>query len=224
VSIYGDVLPFDVPDWTHLTVGPVSTAEGADFVRRWHYAGGGAGSCTHIGLYRGVQLVGTAAFGTPVSGDAAASVFGPEHQDRVMDLQRFVLVDEAPGNTESWFLVRALRAYKAERPQTWAVTSFADSSQGHRGVIYQATNAIYGGVRSAETQFVDSRGRLRANRMDGKRVSPAQAHAWGWEPVRRQGKHRYLFLTPDDRAHRRHLMRLLRWTPQPYPKRDEDAA
>jgi hypothetical protein len=225
------VLPYDLPEWDDLTVGPVGTREGSRFIARHHYAGGGGGNATCVGLYRGVELVGVAAFASPVSGDAAASVFGPDHYDRVMDLQRFVLVEEAPKNTESWFLVRALREYKRRRPETWAVTSFADATQGHLGTIYQATNAIYSGQGAATTQYIDQSGALRSNRstkVSGHGNFPgltrAQGAALGWIATRRLGKHRYLFLTPDDRAHRRELLRLVRWESQPYPKRTADIA
>jgi hypothetical protein len=219
VDYIADPLPFDEPDdWSSLVVGPVGTWEGSRFIARHHYAGGGGGSCTNVGLYRGMRLVGVAAFGGPVSGDAAASVFGQDYVSNVMDLQRFVLVEEAPKNTESWFLVRALREYKRLRPHTWAVTAFADSTQGHVGTIYQATNALYGGRSSLETQFRDGDGRLRSNRLRGKRVRVSDALARGWTPERRDAKHRYLVLTPDDRAHGRRLRRMVRWEQQPYPR------
>jgi hypothetical protein len=57
--------------------------------------------------------------------------------------------------------------------------------------------------------------------MDGRRVTRAAANEKGWLPVPTVGKHRYLFLLPNDRAHRRELLRLLRWESQPYPKRIE---
>lgn len=220
-ALVQDALPFDIPytwDKSCLQVGPISTNEASSFVSRWHYSGSGASRCRCVGLYRGLDLVGVAAYGSPVSLDAAGSVFGFEHVSRVMDLQRFVLVDEAPRNTESWFLVRSLRQLKAERPETWAVTSFADSTEGHRGVIYQATNAIYAGEVPPRTQYVDGDGRIRSDRMDGAHVGRADAAARGWRPIKRGLKHRYLFLTPDNRAHRRHLEQIVRWERQPYPR------
>lgn len=218
-------LPFDRPQaWgpSTLTVGPVVGREARAFIATHHYSGGGGLNTINVGLYHGMELVGVAAFGVPVSMDAAASVFGRDHADRVMDLQRLVLVDDAPRNTESWFIVRALRALKRERPSTWAVTSFADSTQGHIGTIYQATNAIYGGTGGAEMQFIDQHGRLRSNRMDGRRVTVADGADRGWTPIRRGHKHRYLFLTSDNRAHRRLLERTLLWERQPYPRADPD--
>ena len=220
-----DILPFDHPGWDDrgtLTVADVSTVEAVEFVSRWHYAGCGAGNSINAGLYCGMHLVGVAAFGVPISQDAAASVFGVAHAGHVWDLSRFVLVDEAPRNTESWFLVRALRHLKSARPSAWAVTSFADSTEGHIGTIYQATNAMYGGMTGVATQYVDQDGRLRSDRSNGRRITRRVADQRGWTPIRREAKHRYVFLLPDNRTHRRHLTRLLRWTGQPYPKREGD--
>ena len=216
-----EILPFDEPDgWSlaDLQVAPSTVPDAVQFIAEHHYSGGGGGNCITTGLYRGMRLVGVAAFGVPVSGDAASSVFGEEHQHRVMDLQRLVLVDDAPKNTESWFIVRALRDLKRRRPETWAVTSFADSTQGHVGTIYQATNAVYGGLGPSRIQFLDRTGRLRSDRLDGRKVTVEAAAEYGWTPVRRAGKHRYLFLTADGPAHRRTLIRSLRWTPMAYPK------
>ncbi len=201
-----------------LSVARVPTIEAVRFIAQHHYAAGGGSSCICAGLYAGYQLVGVAAFGIPVSGDAANSVFGSEHHHRVMDLQRLVLLDEAPKNTESWFIVRALAYLKRRRPETWAVTSFADSTQGHVGTIYQATNAIYGGLTGAGVAYVDRSGVLHSDRLDGRSVSADVAAARGWTRVRRAGKHRYLYLLPDDRRHRRDLERLLRWQRLCYPK------
>jgi hypothetical protein len=87
--------------------------------------------------------------------------------------------------------------------------------------IYQATNAQYAGLtdRGLRTQFVDNRGRLRSDRSHGRSLTVAEAAERGWVPVVRGKKHRYLFLTPDSRAHRRELASLVRWPNYPYPKR-----
>lgn len=224
MSRYSDPLPFDAPDWSskdNLTVGRVPTAVGADFIARHHYARGCGINVICFGLYRGARLEGVAAFANSASQDAAASVFGPEHTAHVRDLQRFVLVDEAPKNSESWFLVRALRMFKKHKPDLWAVTSYADTGYGHRGTIYQATNAIYSGTGTgggASWRFVDASGRMRSERQNGRTITRAEAIERGWSIHRATPKHRYVFLTPDGRSHRRQLISLLRWTSEPYPK------
>ena len=219
-----DILPFDEPttwDADTLSVAPVGRAEVIAFLARWHYTKGGGANTFNVGLYHGLRLVGVAAFGYPISMDAAASVFGPDDAEHVMDLGRFALVDEAPHNTESWFLVRALQTLKTRRPHIWAVTAFADPTEGHQGTIYQATNAIYAGCGAgSRTQYLDARGVLHSDRCNGHRVGLDEARQRGWSPVRRAAKHRYLLLMPDNKTHRRMLQKRLRWTSQPYPGRE----
>jgi hypothetical protein len=73
---------------------------------------------------------------------------------------RFVLLDECPGNSESWFLARCFDALLAAGVR--GVVSFADPvprrtasgalvMPGHVGTIYAATNAVYAGRASAST-------------------------------------------------------------------------
>lgn len=73
---------------------------------------------------------------------------------------RFVLLDECPGNSESWFLARCFDALLADGVR--GVVSFADPvprrtasgrlvMPGHVGTIYAATNAVYAGRATART-------------------------------------------------------------------------
>lgn len=77
-----------------------------------------------------------------------------------MECSRFVLLDECPGNAESWFLARCFDALLAEGVR--GVVSFADPvprrtasgllvMPGHVGTIYAATNALYTGRATART-------------------------------------------------------------------------
>ncbi|MCX5097633.1 hypothetical protein OOK36_55355 [Streptomyces sp. NBC_00365] len=73
---------------------------------------------------------------------------------------RFVLLDECPGNAESWFLARCFE--ELLNVSVRGVVSFADPVPrrtasralvlaGHAGTIYQATNAVYAGRATART-------------------------------------------------------------------------
>lgn len=202
-----------------LLVGPVDNTEARQFVIEHHYSRGIHNGPMCYGLYHDFELVGVCAFATPCSENVRRSFWGPEHVDAVTELHRLVLLDEVPKNAESYFIVRALRALKADRPHICGVVSFADESQGHVGTIYQATNAIYTGASSPATFYLDSDGRLRHPRQNGRNITPALAAERGWTPVRRAAKHRYVFLLPDNRTHLKALRRDLRLSPKPYPKR-----
>lgn len=152
-------------------------------------------------------------FATPCSENVRRSIFGPGHEDAVVELHRLHVQDGTPRNTESWFIARCLRLLVEDRPQTAAVVSFADPTEGHVGTIYQATNAIYYGKSRPATFFRDETGRLRHPRQNGKNIDGC---GLGWTPVRREGKHRYLWLV-GDRRKKAYYTKLLRVKPLPYP-------
>lgn len=199
------------------SVERIPASVGREFVIRYHYSHGIHNGPMTWGMFDGGCLVGVIAFAAPSSENVRASVFGPDLKGSVTDLHRLVLLDEVPNNAESWFIVRGLRALKEERPYYRAVLSFADSTQGHVGTIYQATNAIYTGQSARALFFIDSDGRLRHPRQNGHNVTLAEAEAMGWQPTMREGKFRYLFLL-GDRRERRDSQRRLLLPSLPYPK------
>lgn len=193
---------------------------GRDFVKAHHYSGGCHNGPMCWGLHDNGTLIGVCAFATPNSENVRRSVFGPEHVSRVTELHRLVILDQTPTNTESWFITRALAGLHEYRPGVWGVLSFADETEGHLGVIYQATNAIYTGTTGRARFFRDQSGRLRHPRQNGHNVTLEEAAEMGWTPEMREAKHRYLYLLGDGPAHRRMLRRMVRLQPQPYPKRE----
>lgn len=201
-----------------VIVARIPAAQGKAFVIEHHYSHGIHNGPMTWGLFDGGELVGVIAFACPSSENVRSSVFGPAMRSAVTELHRLVLLDRMPHNSESWFIVRGLRGLKAERPYYRAVLSFADATQGHVGTIYQATNAIYTGMSGRTTFYLDADGRLRHPRQNGVNITLDMARERGWQPVKREGKHRYLFLLPDYRGQRRSLMQQLLLTPRPYPK------
>lgn len=201
-------------------VSPILFSDAREFIRLHHYAKGlhnGPTGC--FGLFDGQHLIGVAVFATPCSENVRASVFGTEHRQRVTELHRFCLIDETPKNTESWFLRRAFAQLKAARSDLWAAISFADTSAGHVGTIYQATNGYYAGTVPGRTAYIDATGRLRHRRQCGRNIALAEALGLGWRPIRGGVKHRYLLLLPDDRRHRPILRSAIRLPEvRPYPK------
>ena len=198
------------------TAKPVKSAVGKEFIKEHHYTHGCHNGPMTFGLYDMDRLIGVCAFATPSSEAVRASVFGPEHKDAVTELHRLVILDETPTNTESWFISRSLRWVSEYRPKLRAVISFADETEGHRGTIYQATNALYCGTTGRARFWRDQEGRLRHPRQNGVNVSPEDAAERGWIAERRDAKHRYLFLV-GNHAQRAWGRKNLLLTPRPYP-------
>lgn len=141
------------------------------FVQQHHYSGSYPAARERVGLYRSSELVGVAVFSHP----ASEAVLEPLPCDRLegVELGRFVLFDDVPGNGESWFLARSLEILKARGYR--ALLSHSDPLPrrtnagelvlpGHVGIIYQATNAIYAGRSGAELHVLKPDGTILSPR------------------------------------------------------------
>lgn len=201
-----------------FTVSKLNSKDGKEFVKQYHYSKGIHNGPICYGLFQNDKLIGVCAFANPCSENVCASVFGLEYKRTVIELHRLVILDETPKNTESWFISRVLKLLKQDRPNTWAVISFADATQGHLGIIYQATNSFYTGTSGKATFYLDSTGRLRHPRQNGKNISKEEALKLNWVPTKREGKHRYLYLLPDNKSHKKTLLNMLKLKILPYPK------
>lgn len=185
-----------------------------EYIRNNHYSKSchnGPSPC--YGLYAKDNLIGALCFATPCSENVRASVFGGDYKDHVTELHRlyvddFYLGKSTPKGTESWFISRCLKLLKKDKPQIWAVLTFADLTEGHTGVIYKATNAKFCGMTSKATFYLDQEGRLRHPRQNGVNISLDEAITRGWCPVKRFAKSRYLYLLPDSKGHKKKLERL----------------
>lgn len=97
-----------------------------------------------VGLYSGDRIVGVATFGSPASRNIQVGA-APTEPGLVIELNRLCVLDEAPKNTESWFLSRALKMLPP-----MIVVSYADTIQGHMGFVYRAANFKYAGWTDME--------------------------------------------------------------------------
>lgn len=199
-------------------VQPVQSAVGKAFIREHHYSHGCHNGPMTWGLWErdSNDLIGVIAFATPCSENVRRSVFGPSRVNAVTELHRLVILDRTPPNTESWMISRALRMLQARKPHLQGVLSFADSSEGHRGVIYRATNALFTGSSGRATFYLDADGRLRHPRQNGHNITAVQAQERGWRAVQREAKYRYLYLLGGP-AQRRLLRRQILLPVLPYP-------
>lgn len=198
-------------------VRQINSTLGKNFIRENHYSRSCHNGPMCWGLFEGQRLIGVLAFATPGSENVRRSVFGAGRESEVTELHRLVVLDGTPTNTESWFIAKAIKGLNSYRPQYRAVLSFADGTEGHRGTIYQASNALYCGTTGRSRFWRDAEGRLRHPRQNGHNVTPDEAEAFGWTSEMRDAKHRYLFLVGSP-SQRRHDRRDLLLTVQPYPK------
>jgi len=186
-------------------------------VTKFHYSGGMGNAGFHVGLTHQPtnELLGVIVFHSSISEATMAKVFGDA--DMVTELHRMAIRPEAPHNTASWFISRALDVLKVHKPHYNGVISFADTTEGHDGTVYQAANADYYGMTGTATYYRDEEGALRAPRQNGENISKEQAKERGWKPVERDAKHRYVFWLPDEYESKDELREKGDLELQPYP-------
>ena len=152
-------------------------------------------------------LAGACLFGMAAGNLKCMTVLrGHDNPRDYLELQRLVLLDEVPKNSESQFIAWCLRWLK-KNTETKAIISFADPEHGHSGVVYKASNWIYTGRQ------VPARDRIY---IDGKELHPKQFYnIYGTSSITklrellpdkeittgpRGTKHRYVYILKTDLA------------------------
>jgi hypothetical protein len=101
-------------------------------------------------LFRNGDLVGVCTYGKPPSSTLLRGVCGEQYAPIVYELNRLCLRDNLPMEAS-----RLVAGTFRLLPKPLIVVSYADTKQGHEGVVYQATNFIYTGLSA---KFRDSSG------------------------------------------------------------------
>jgi len=146
------------------------------FVLEHHYSGSYPAARWRFGLWHHGILEGVAVFSHPCNDRVLTNVFPGKSTDSV-ELGRFVLLDEVPGNGETWMLGQCFRLLRREGLA--GVIAFSDPCRrvnrlgeqvfgGHIGTIYQAHNAAYLGRGSARTLTLLPDGSILSDRAQQK--------------------------------------------------------
>ena len=125
-----------------FSVKTIPHQETYEWLLKKHYAHRIPSISYSFGLYDKDRLCGVCCFGTPASSTLLKGVCGELYSDKVIELNRLVIESSEP-NITSWFVSRCLKVFN-----NMIIVSYADTSQGHIGKIYQATNALYTGLSS----------------------------------------------------------------------------
>lgn len=159
-------------------VGALDEAVARAFVEQHHYSGSYSGDLQRYGLWHHARLVGVAVLGNGGFSRVLTNPFPDlEPYSESAELSRFVLLDEVPGNAESWFLAEAFRQAAALGMR--GIVSFSDPQprttaaghlvmRGHVGTIYQASNATYTGRATSRTIYLLPDGRVFNEQSLGK--------------------------------------------------------
>lgn len=179
-------------DRRNYSVDVLEEAKAKAFVIEHHYSRSYPAAVFRVGLYgAGAQLEGVCVFSVPMNQRVIPAYTGVGPQEGV-ELGRFVLLDQAPRNSESHFLGEAFALLRRERPHLRSVVSYSDPvarrapdgsvlTPGHVGIIYQAHNGRYMGRGSARTLHMTHDGTVVSPRT----LSKIRLGETGWESAQK---------------------------------------
>lgn len=180
-------------------------------------------SCRYaLGLFDNNILIGVAVYGFPVGRQTIKSITNKLENSDVLELTRLWLIDEAPKNSESYFLGKTFDWLK-KNTKIKVLISYSDPMYDHTGIIYQATNWIYQGNN---TMLI--KGYL--HKINGEIMHPRSVVALygttkmedlkkidtNYERIEMKKKHRYLYIL--HKKNRKEIMSELKHKILPYPK------
>jgi hypothetical protein len=162
------------------------------------------------------EIKGVVTYGVSCSSTLLKGICGVEEAHNVYELNRLWVSDDVPQNGESYLIGNSIKRLDKE-----IIVSFADTSHGHLGYVYQATNFLYCGLSA---KFKDPKVRgfenmhhaTYAHGMTMKEV----VEKYGKENVYyvdRPRKHRYIYFNCNKRR-KRELFSKLKYKVLPYPK------
>jgi hypothetical protein len=189
------------------------------FVEQHHYSRSYPAARVRVGLYRRGQLVGVAVFSHPCNDRVLTNTFRDTLALEAVELGRFVLLDEVPGNGETWFLARCFELLRQRALR--GVVSFSDPVPrttvdgrvvfpGHLGTIYQAHNARYLGRGAAGLLRVLPDGTILSHRTEQK----IRAGHRGWRAAVALLSEHGADVIPDGASREVRLAWLATWLPQ----------
>ena len=203
-----------------LRVGPIPVNIAKHIVRSHHYLHSlPGGTCLAFGVLAAGSLLGVVTLGVG-STNAHRLVDGAKRED-CLALTRLWLSDQLPSNSESRVLGIVIRSLRRHTSLKFLVT-YADPSQGHVGVIYQATGWLYTGLSQPTPLYDIGDGRASHSRSFSQAYGTRSARYFAGEGMKIKkvpvtAKHRYvLFLDLEWKSR-------LRVPVLAYPKKDTAA-
>jgi hypothetical protein len=186
------------------------------FLLQLHYARRIPSISHAFGLLLDGKLTGVVTYGTPPSHTLINGLCGPQWAQNVLELNRLVLRYNRK-NEASRLVAASLRML----PRPSAVVSFADTAQGHEGVVYQSANFLYTGLSARFTDPVvagleHQHHATYANGLSNREV----VEKYGADNVtfiERSRKHRYVYFV-GTKSQRKQLTADLRYGVQPFPR------
>jgi hypothetical protein len=200
-----------------MIVLPIKNEEVAPWLLEKHYAKRIPQIMFSYGLYENNQLIGVVTYGIPASPSLCMGICGKEYADKVLELNRVCLMDNAK-NQASFLVANSIK----QLPKPTIVVSYADMGQGHVGYVYQATNFIYTGLSANRVDWTVKGLEHKHSKTisDGMTLeSIKEKYGDDFYYTERSRKHRYIFFH-GDKKQKKEMNKLLKYKIEPYPKGD----
>jgi len=202
-----------------MKVEKIKREECEDYILNIHYAKRWPSITYAYGLFEGNELVGVVTYGTPPSAPLRRGIAGDEYISDILELNRLCLKYNRK-NEASFLVGNSLKLLPTKK----IVVSFADTSQSHKGIVYQATNFIYTGLSAKRTDWAlkgkeHLHGQTIADEFRGiKNRAKAMREKYGDDFYLnpRPRKHRYIYIVGDKR-YKRDVKKALKYKVCPYP-------
>ncbi|MGL4257995.1 MAG: hypothetical protein ACRCSL_16800 [Microbacterium sp.] len=156
-----------------------------DLVRAHHYAKSSSHRSFGFCAKRNGVVVGAALFLPPLP--PAAKKHAKSDPKKVTSLSRLVVAPGEPQNVAGMLIAASLRQLRRDRRYDTVIT-YADLSQGHKGTVYKATNAIPCGQSAPEPYWIDPKTNRRVSRKATRSRTVAEMRALGYERCVSPGK------------------------------------
>lgn len=189
---------------TRYCVEQIAFSTAKRFVLEHHYSGTMPAARLELGLlekpsrWRREEVAGVIVLSVPVQERAIPAWFDGMHPRLGIEIGRLVLLDDVPGNGETWFLGRAFRLMRKLLPEVRGVLSYCDPlerrdgdgrvvKRGHIGTVYRAFNGRYVGRSSPRVITVSRDGRCVSERALSKIRGDEQGAAYAVRQLTEMG-------------------------------------
>jgi hypothetical protein len=198
-----------------MNVIPIEPKETYDWLLNMHYAKRIPQIMKAFGLYDGNKLIGVTTYGIPASPSLCMGICGKEYSEIVLELNRLCLLNNDK-NQSSFLVSNSIK----QLPKPTIVVSYADTSQGHVGYVYQATNFLYTGLSEARVDWAikgleHKHSKTISDGMTLEKIK--QKYGNDFYYVERARKHRYI-LFHGSKTDKKKFKKLLKYPVLPYPK------
>ena len=208
-----------------MKVIAISRHETHSWLKEKHYAKRIPSISFAFGLIKNNEICGVITYGKPPSSTLLCGVCGKEYSEIVFELNRVCLLNNEK-NEASFLVGNSMK----QLPKPMIIVSYADTSMGHVGTIYKATNFIYTGLSAKFKDYAvkglehkhhssieDSVGRYDKNKNLNKHELLKKKYGERLFIKERSRKHRYVFVSAS-KTERKKILRNLNYKIKPYPQ------